>query len=164
MKDWLISQWQGLEPRDRRILMAGALVLAILLPWGGIWLPLSDRAEVLRGEVAEARADKAWMAAAAERVRQAGGAAVVPGEGRAGSLLGRVDRSAGDYGLSERVERLQPDGDDRVRVWLERADFDQMLHWLDALSETGVRVHALSLDPLDAPGRVNARLTLEAGS
>ncbi|WP_421620800.1 type II secretion system protein M [Alkalilimnicola ehrlichii] len=164
MKERLLAHWQGLEPRERRILLAGALVLALLLPWGGIWLPLSDRAETLRGEVAEARAQQAWMAAAAERVRQAGGATAVPGEGRAGSLLGRVDRSAGDYGLGERLERLQPDGDQRVRVWLERADFDQMLYWLDALAETGVRVHALSLEPLDAPGRVNARLTLESES
>ncbi|RLK48355.1 type II secretion system protein M (GspM) [Alkalispirillum mobile] len=164
MKQRVRAFWQGLEQREQRILSAGAVITAALLLWGGVWLPLSDRAESLRTDVAEARAEKVWMAQSAERIRQAGGGPSEAAPADQGSLLGRVDRSANSFSLAERVDRIQPDGDARVRVWLERADFDQMLRWLDSLSENGVQVHALSVDPLDTPGRINARLTLEAGS
>jgi general secretion pathway protein M len=50
-----------------------------------------------------------------------------------------------------------------VRVWLEGAVFDDVLRWLDTLAaQHGVRITGLNVERTATPGRVNARVALEA--
>ncbi|MBK1734189.1 hypothetical protein CKO15_02600 [Halorhodospira abdelmalekii] len=162
----LLRWWAGREVRERWLVVSAAVVVLLVLPYVWIWEPLVERAEQLEASVAEQRRDLAWMRGAAEVVAAAersGGAGEPVTDDR--SLLGLVDRSARAAGLEERVTRVQPEGGGRVRVWLERAPFNDLVQWLDGLeAAAGVSVSALTVERTREEGLVNARLTLEVDS
>ncbi|WP_018954747.1 type II secretion system protein GspM [Thioalkalivibrio sulfidiphilus] len=157
MKAW----WEGLTQRDRRILMVGGALLCLLLPYMLIWQPLHDRAERLERTLVAQRADASWMQQAAAQLRATaatGRTATPAGQ----SLLGLIDRTVREGQLGGTVRRVQPEGANTVRVWLEDAPFDELMIWLGTLeTRHGIRATSLVVDRQAAPGRVNARLTLE---
>ncbi|MCG5536827.1 type II secretion system protein GspM [Ectothiorhodospira mobilis] len=159
MRTW----WNGLAPRERRVLRLGGIALALILLWWGLWLPLTERVARSQQTVAELRADLAWMQAAARAVRAGRGQEETPPTDRGErSLLGRVDATAREAGLAGHLRRVQPDGEGTVRVWLDDAPFDAILQWLDPLQRRhGVRVGSLVVDRQAREGRVNARIVLE---
>ncbi|MBK1691695.1 general secretion pathway protein GspM [Ectothiorhodospira mobilis] len=159
MRSW----WNELAPRDRRVLRLGGIALALILLWWGLWLPLTDRVARSQQSVAELRADLAWMQAAAQVVRSARGQEEPPPVHRGErSLLGGVDATAREAGLGGSLRRVQPEGEGRVRVWMDDAPFDDIVQWLDRLQRRhGVRVSGLVVDRQAREGRVNARIVLE---
>lgn len=158
------SFWANLGPRDRRILTIGGIFLAVLLPWWLVWLPLTERVERMERSVSAQNADLAWMQAAAERVRGAH-AGATPADRGDQSALSVIDRTAREGPLTGTVRRVQPEGTDTVRVWMEDAPFDDLILWLSILeTRYGLRVTSLVVDRQPAEGRVNARLSLEGGS
>jgi general secretion pathway protein M len=143
----------------------GAVVLAGLLAWALVWDPFARDYRRLQEVVAEQRDLAAWMEGAVAQVRrlQAGGSGPVPSRGDE-SFLALVDRTTKARGLAGAVKRVQPEGADKVRVWLEGASFDVMVTWLGQLSAAhGVRVTGAAIEGTDTPGRVDARLTLATG-
>ena len=69
-----------------------------------------------------------------------------------------ADRTARERGLS--ISRVQPLEDGRLGVWLEQADADAMMGWLNTLSrEHGVSAVRVSVDR-ESDARVRAQLTL----
>jgi general secretion pathway protein M len=161
MKEW----WSGLQTSERRILIIGGVFLLLVLPYFGVWLPLQDSVSTLQKEVQEQQAVKRWMQQAAAEVKQlkasGGGSAVHPRDGR--SLLAVVDQTAKRTGLGPGLRRLEPEGQAAVRVWLEQVSFDAMVGWLAGLEQqNGLVVDTITIDRKDIPGRVDARMTLEA--
>jgi general secretion pathway protein M len=78
--------------------------------------------------------------------------------------LTAIDRTAKASRLADAMKRLQPDGDDRVRVWLEDASFDDVMQWLYNLEQRqGVRAVSAVFEAKDQPGRVDGRLVFETG-
>ncbi|HHO69319.1 MAG TPA: type II secretion system protein M, partial [Gammaproteobacteria bacterium] len=76
MKDWFL----GLEPRERRLVTAGGVVLALLLVYLVVWEPLAARYRQLQDSVAQQRETLAWMQQAAAQVKALQRS--VPGGGR----------------------------------------------------------------------------------
>jgi general secretion pathway protein M len=154
--------WDQLQPRERRILAAGGAATVLLLLYAMVWEPFTGKLTQLEASVAAQRTTLAWMQQAATEAR---GARATPSTGTGGrSLLALSDETAKAHRLGEAVKRVQPDGQQTVRVWLEGAAFDDLLRWLDTLSTRhGIRIAALNVERIPAtPGRVNARLSLEA--
>ena len=61
------------------------------------------------------------------------------------------------------LKRVEPEGSNSVRVWLEGAPFDVLIKWLGTLStQHGVDADTVTLERIEAAGLVNARLMLEA--
>lgn len=160
MKEW----WEGLQASEQRILALGAVALVLIFAFFGIWQPLQKDVVSLEQEVEQQRAIKRWMTQAAAEVKQlrGNGAAVArPKDGR--SLLAVVDQTAKRSGLGAGLKRLEPDGQAAVKVWLEQVKFDDMVRWLNQLqSKNALSVDSITIDRQDEPGRVNARMTLEA--
>lgn len=159
MKVW----WSGLRAGERRMLIAGAVVV-LVLPYFGVWLPLQDDVAALQRQVQEQQAVKRWMQQAATEVKQINAASSVPVRPRDGrSLLAVVDQTAKRSGLGPGLKRLEPEGQAAVRVWLEQVAFDDMARWLTGLEQqNGLVVATITIDRQEPPGRVNARITLEA--
>ena len=160
MKEW----WAGLQASERKILIIGAVALAFILPYFGVWLPLQKDVAALESQVQEQHAVKRWMQQASAEVKQLRGAGgsnpVRPQDGR--SLLAVVDQTAKRSGLGPGLKRLEPEGQDAVKVWLEQIAFDQMVAWLTSLEQkNGLAVETITIDRQDIDGRVNARMTLE---
>jgi general secretion pathway protein M len=161
MKQW----WEGLQARERRTLMLGALALGIMFFYFGIWQPTHTRAAALEQQVADQRVLLAWMQQASAEARALQGSA--PARSAAGTsgqgLFALADQSARQAGLGNAIRRVEPSGNNRVRVNLEQASFDDMVRWLATLkSRHGIEIDTLSVRAGNEPGRVNAQLLLEA--
>lgn len=160
MRDWL----EGLEPRERLLVMAGAALLAMFLVFVLVWLPVRSGYSNLKTSVAEQRDTAAWMQRSAQQLaelKRSGGAAPTGLGGR--SLLAVTDSTARAGGLGDALKRVEPEGRDNVRVWLDGASFDVLVKWLATLSSThGILVDSATLERSETAGRVNARLTLQA--
>lgn len=162
MKAW----WDSLQARERLLVQMAAVLGALLLLWLLVWRPLARAEaeltlgiETLSTEVAEAtQATRAILAG-----RNAGLIAAAPLVPHGGpSLMALTDSSARDAGLSSALKRLQPEGENQVKLEFEAADFDALVGWLERLDrQDGVVVTEWSVDRALAPGVVNARMTLE---
>ena len=159
MKDWFNS----LAPRERTMVSVAAVVILLVLGYVAAWSPLSSRVASLEKSVEERQAVKLWMEQAAVEANQLRGAAGGSGGGdEHRSLLSVVDQTAKQSQLASAVNRIEPEGQELVRVSLERASFDDMVLWLGSLQRTfGVRVADISIERQAETGRVNARLSLK---
>jgi len=124
------------------------------------WGPLASSVSRLQQSVEEQQALKQWMQQSAAEVNQLRGAAGATDDHR--SLLAVVDQTSKQSQLGPAVKRIEPDGQELVRVSLEQASFDDMVTWLGSLQRSyGVSVADVSLDRQAESGRVNARITLK---
>lgn len=160
MKDWLA----GLEPRERRLVLIGALVLGLLLVYALLVSPLLSAYQDRARQVEQQRAGLVWMHQAAARIQALQGSGGAQGAGLGErSLLAVVDGSAREAGLGNALNRVRPDGALAVRVWFEGVSFDDLVEWLGRLDrEFQVQVKLITLERQPEPGRVHAQLTLEA--
>lgn len=157
--------WHALSTRDRAVLLAGTLLVAGMLFWAYVWEPLGAARADWRTRAQAAERDLEWMRSA---VRQANalksqGSDQPSAARRIGqSLLALVDGSAREHQLGERVKRIEPEGEQRVRVFIELADFDQVAGWMENLeSEFGVQCVELWVERTDPDTLVNLRATFE---
>ncbi|UCC56330.1 MAG: type II secretion system protein M [Gammaproteobacteria bacterium] len=159
MKDWLA----GLAPRERVIVYAVAALLVVILIYVVLVQPLYSRYDRLESNVAQQRETLQWMQQNAVTVGQLKGAKPAA-EGLAGrSLLSVTDAAARAANLGSALKRVEPEGSDAVRVWLDGAAFDVVVGWLEVMSSRyGADVDTITLERAQAVGRVNVRLTLRA--
>ena len=161
MKDWLA----GLEPRERILVYAAAAVVGIWLFYALFIQPLYSKYDKLAGSVDQQRETVQWMQQNAGTVRQLMGAGPTAGQGLKGrSLLSVTDSAARAASLGPSLKRVEPEGSDAVRVWLDGASFDALVGWLEVMSNRyGADVDTITLERAGAAGLVNARPTLRAG-
>lgn len=158
MKAW----WDGLELREQRLVAGGAAALLLFLLYAAVWAPLQSTRARLTTQAEEQRATLRGMQLRAAEIRQlsARSAGRRPATGQ--SLLGLIDQTARAQHLADAVKRVQPDGTNSVRVWLENAAFDDVMRWLGTLEQRhGVVIDTLNVERGELPGRVAARLTLK---
>lgn len=143
-----------LPDRDRRALAALALFLVLTACWWFITESLRYRANALK-EFNSVTGLVWWVDSMTEKVKQAPAQADV---GR--SLLDIV--SADDAGMHIVFTRVQPEGDDVLRGWMENTRFNALMVWLAALeTKHGVTVQQLAVEPAGTEGYVNVRVTLQ---
>jgi general secretion pathway protein M len=156
MKEWL----NGLEPRERRLVLTGAALASVLLMYVLVWEPFAATVERLRVSGSEQQAVLLWMEGAAKEVKQLSRGARRPGQAATGqSLLALIDSTAKAGRLGTALKRVQPDGEQRVQVWLEEAAFDDVAAWLEGLNQRqGITLESSVIAAKDKPGLVDVRL------
>lgn len=159
MREW----FNQLAPREQWMVGSAAVVVGIMLYFLVVWEPLSKDAKRLNSDLGDARDLVVYMQQVRAEVAQLGGRSSAPQRsGR--SLLAEVDSSGKRSGISQYVKRIQPDGQTRVRLWLEDAPFEPLTAWLYKLqSQQGITLENGSLDRDSKNGTVKARLTLTRG-
>ena len=149
----------ALSPRERRMLLIGALALAAILIFGML-IPLDRTVAHAQQRLAKKRTDLSWMQSVAPQVALLPPAAAANGE----SLLVIVDRSAREAGLASALSGSEPGGPGNLSVRLEKAPFDVLVGWLARLAQqNGVTVDSAVIEKSGAPGLVNANIVLHAG-
>ncbi len=155
----LSSSLRSLSARDRRTLLIGGLIAAILFVLAVI-LPLDHSVARLHDQVAKKQADLVWMRSAAPEIAAAG---PVQSNSSGESLIVIVDQSARESGLGGSLAGSQPSGQGSLSVELEKAPFDALVGWLARLSQqNGVQIESATIDSAGAPGTVNASLILKS--
>lgn len=154
-----LEEWYGsLAPREQLIVRAGSIVAALLVLLV-IVLQLHGAVNRLEKRVATKHADVAYITGVLPELRGA-----PPPQGGGQSLVTVIDRTTRDAGLAGNLRGADPSGIGGVHVRLEGASFDVLVPWLLRIQrEYALRVQSASLEKGDAPGRVNANLTLVPG-
>lgn len=161
--------WQKLSERERWIVSSGLGLALALLFYGLVWQPLQTQLKSLRQGVAEQRAELTWMRKTAEEVKRLSTVANPSGKTAQAddeqSLLILVDRTAKTAGLSETIQRVEPQGVNQLRVQLAQVNFDQMIRWLGSLAqEHGIIVDNANIDRQIDSGWVDVRLILRSSN
>lgn len=160
----LQEYWSGLQLRERRFLVVGAMALALMLFYVLIIDPVSSELSRLRSSVVTQQNELAWIRQAAAEAKSLMVSAPRRSAGSSGqSAMSAIDAAARKYGLGSALKQLSPSGG-KVRVRLESAAFDAMLQWLGELGDKqGIGVDSLSMERLTEPGLVNATVVLGGG-
>ncbi len=161
MRAW----FESLDLRERILVCVAAAVVGAALFYSLLWQPLHQRQLGLHEEIGQARELTVFVQRVAATARQSSAGNRRPSGGGNRSLLSLVDETTKQRGLKDAVKRIQPEGDQLVRVWLEGAEFDAVVQWLNELSTRhGVAMDNGNLDREDQPGRIKARFTLQRGA
>lgn len=156
--------WLQLSSRDKTTLLLGLVIVLPLLVYALLWEPFTQRLAHLEQRVSQQRSDVLWMQHAEREAHALKTSSPASQPATHGSLLTLSDASSKRHQLNESVKRVQPDGAHSVRIYLEEADFSDLLRWLDELTlQHQILLTALSIEGnKDTPGRVNARVVLES--
>jgi general secretion pathway protein M len=159
----LRDAWGALAPGERRLALAGAVLLAVLVLYLALWLPIKQDLARLRAGVPEQQAQLARMrsqAAMIQPLRGRTGAAPAPG-----MLLPAVEQSATARGVKGFLTRMEADGANAVQIQAEAAPFNSLIAWLAELQENqALVVDNATLDAHSGPGLVHGRIRLRLES
>lgn len=118
-----------LPPRDRlALLVLVAFLLVFVL--GAVAFSLHKAADKAEQQAQQERQTLAWLRSLAP---QFSGNSVAS---NGAPVLDVVSGGAASQGIT--LQRFEPDGD-KVRVWLEGADFAKVANWMNVLLRQGVR-------------------------
>ncbi len=157
----LLERYRELQPRERVVVAVGIVVVAITLVYLILWEPLANA----RTRQAQALADQRALAerletigAALQKARASGIGAI---QGREQSLLTLIDQQGKSPELGKPPSRMQPEGDNEVKLWFEDVPFDALVRWMMNLeTRNGVQIVGAELERRAGAGLVNARLTV----
>lgn len=102
-----------------------------------------------------------WMKANESAAMAASGRGASGGPSLSGqNILAVVNSAATRNGIT--LKRYEPEGENNLRVWLEKVSFNRMMSWLNQLkNNNGVSVSSISVDADKASGFVSAKVLLK---
>ncbi len=159
MKAW----WDSLAARERMITIAGASALLLILIYLLVLEPFAGKHKLLTNNI---KADKellVWMQQSShkvKRLRRSPAATTTRNSNR--SMLATIESSAKQAKLRAAIQRMEPDGNNGAKLWIENANFDSLMRWLDQLQrQHGISVSRSSIDKTGESGLVSSRLSLQ---
>jgi len=160
--DELRAWYLSLQERERRVLLAGAAALTVMLLYAALLHPYFSSRQRLQQDIADQRDLIAWMRPAAAQIQSLRGQQ--PSGMPAGqSLLAVVDKSASDAGFGAALKQIQTGNDGSVRVQMQGVGFDSLVRWLGSLQQRyGITVRDMTAQRSTSPGDVDAGFTLVA--
>ena len=163
MKDW----WLSRTSQDRMAILITASVVGLLLVYLFGWLPFDKQVVAKRTLMESQMATLEWMKRSAEEVQSLRSGLPKKPNTKASNeaLLTLVDRTAKQNQLSKYIQRLKPQDNDSVQLWLEQAPFDRLVQWLGLLvRQYNIELDSINIERDESSGMVDARLTLLRGS
>lgn len=154
-----------LEPRERHVLIGGAMVLTLLLGYFLLWEPFITARQQLETIVAAREQDLQWMQQAALEIQQLRQQPTMRSPAtRTTSLLTLIDSSTRTGDLATVNKRIEPQGD-AVRVNFSQVRFMHLMQWLALLqAQHGVQVQTVTLERAEGLDQVQAHLLLVYGA
>lgn len=159
MMDRLGSYWAERSPREHWLLGVMFALLAIVILWFGVALPLDRAQRDARDRLVEATERNAAVRATVAQLKTlprapANGGSTVP-------LDQFVGQSAGEAGLT--LERAQAQGNDRMDIAIASVRPIALFSWLSGLEAQGVRVVTMNARPSPTAGSISVQAVLERG-
>lgn len=155
----------ALTERDRIALGILTLFLALVVLIYGFWLPATEHHTQAREYWQQQRDLLTWLQRQKPLISSNGGTGAVVADTVQASgqpLISRVNATAKAHQLS--LKRLQPEGEKRLRLWMESVEFNGAIVWLEALRrEQQLVIDDIAIDSgQQNNGRVDIRLVLSA--
>ena len=156
--------WFHLSAREKGALSAAGVVVLLAIYYLGFWSPLSQDIALNKKVIAQLEADYRHMLQAEAELGQlqvSVGATESQGERvTTVSLLAEVDSSLQRGGLAAYLNEIKPDGEQIVRVSLDKAPFERVVMWLEYLRSNGVDVTKASVNAAEESGHVRMAVQL----
>lgn len=160
------SWWQGLSFREKVLIAGAGGLLALVIAWYAIVMPLlSGRADALqaRQQAADQLAQLEHLSAAS-RARSPVNTGIAVSTGASldpDAFKTAVTRAAQQSGLS--ISRLQGGAQGQFSLVFEQADSRQLFYWLNEVeTRLGGRIERFSIDQAGA-GRIRATVEISGG-
>ena len=152
--------WTARSPRERAVIGWSAAIVAAVLAFAFVWLPMERDRTRLAAALPQLRASVAEMRAQADEAR-ALRAMPARAPGPATPLASLVASGTLAQGLPG--ARLTALDAKRVRLAVDDASWTRLVEWLASANAThGLAVAEATVDALPAAGRVRAALVLAA--
>lgn len=158
----LRQKFQALPANDKRalLIMFGAIALTVLY----FSLTSSRQYQKVSIQRFQDQYDNVrWIQLNLDTLSKLGNAPVQStanaAAGNDNSLINQATTLAKPFGIV--FKRFQPEGETGLRLWIEAAEFDQLLRWIAALDSQHIIIDQLDVDKLDKQvGMVDARVLL----
>ena len=159
----LRAWYEGLAPRERRLVIIGAAAIALMLIWFAVVSPIRSAHSRLLNDVQQKRQLLALINRSAGRLQSAGSSM---GHLKAGeSVFAATSAAIQSSPISGAVQRLEQTQDGGVRLSLSGVSFDALVQWLGTLSrQDGIVATRATIQQGNDPGTVEATLTLNTSS
>ncbi len=149
--------WQSRTARERAIVLAAAVFIAVVLYW--LFLSSADQARArLRTRVAALRVQAVQLERAAseiEALKTESAKAASPADLRA-----VVQEQASAAGISSTLGRVEAPSEGELRVSFGAVGFAQWLAWISSLESRHVLLESCRIEALSSPGLVSVTATL----
>ncbi len=150
-----------LSLRERRLLVGGIAVLLILGLYAFLYLPIINEQQRLTKAIGVQQDLNRYLQGVGTEI-----AGLIPEPKNpetadlTQSLISIIDNSSEQSGIKPAIKRLVPEGQDKVMLWLEHCNFDDLMAWL-AMNEQIITVQqiAISREP-GKTGSVSGKLLL----
>ena len=158
----LRQRFEVLPSNDRRALLIMGAALAITVLYFSLsWTRDYQQAAIVRYQ--DINEDSRWITLNLPQIRMLANAASQPsnvaGAATDASLINRATTSAKPFGVV--FKRFQPEGETGLRLWIDGAEFDQLIRWVAALEQQGIQLDQLDIDKQSKQvGVVDARVLL----
>ena len=149
--------WSAREPREKRLLTIGGIVLGVAIAYSVLWAPAFEGRAKLRDELPQLRAQLAQMQSEAREAHELSVAAAgVPPTGDA--LHQALTDSLAAHGLQNvQVTSLG----DSLQIHAKNVSFGDWIGWVDdARKQNKVQVSEANVTALDKVGQVDLDATL----
>ncbi len=151
----------GLELRERNLVIVAAVLLALVIPYQFIWKPFSESLDNMNVRVKSQRNQLATMQYQALEIRKLRGAGTIVAQPGKQFLNNLINTAAKRNDLANTLN-IKSDSENNLRVSMDNVPFDNVMNWLDQLiSGSGIMVSKLTVDRLPTVGRVNVTVYME---
>ena len=156
-----MSLWQNMNKREKILSGGAAGLILLLLLYLMVLHPLSRNLAKMQEAIPLKKEELAWMKTAAKRAEQLVQAR--SSVSSAASPLKIIDLTAGQYGLSAKLKRVDPGENEEIKVWFEDLVFVDLMKLVRDLHENhGIGIVSFTAERLETSGFVNARITFKA--
>jgi len=156
-------QYDALPSRDQKALLALCVALALAILFFLVWSPAHSFAKQQEANLSSGKELLSWVKAN-EMVARSLVADTSKGSSKildSQSLVSTVSANAQKHKI--KLKRFEPSGERKVRVWLEKVPFNNVIVWLRDLNSTyNIEVSQISIDRDEKGGLVNVRITLKS--
>jgi general secretion pathway protein M len=160
MKAW----WMSLQTRERVILTVAVIILVLILIYLLIIEPYLESRAMLANNIQGNQQTLVWMQQASQQVNQLRASTsprVRAGKNRR-SLLAVVDISAKRSKIRTNIQRMEPQGENGIKLTIDDVDFDKLIRWIGSIQlSQGINVTRATVSRRDKLGLIDARLSLQ---
>lgn len=155
-------QYEGLPSRDQKALLALCVAMALAILYFMVWTPAHTFAKDEEASLISGKELLSWIKAnemiAKSLVADTGASSSKVLDSQ--SLVSTINANARKHKI--KLKRFEPSGERKVRVWLEKVPFNNVVVWLRDLNSTyNIDVSQISIDRDEKGGLVNVRITLK---
>ena len=154
----LQQKYNRLSHRDQLALTLLSIFFSILILIYGIWLPTLNHHKDARNHWQQQQQLLSWLQAQENVIPKASTTRAQSNSQQ--PLLTRVTNSAKKKNLT--LKRVQPEEDNKLRVWMENVNFNQTIVWLEQLNQNlGLSIADIAIDGQQQQnGIVNVRILI----